>query len=410
MTALSFGSEGVLYSTGDDQQVKSHSADSQSLFQLSGSTAAHIIRVSQSWILLAIRENILLYSLDSNTLHSRYEGHADIVKCLNFGTQGTNFVSSAENEGFVNVWKQADCDSTSSSPFKMLEVGSWVTPNEVRMFHLEGDFYCAVAALDTSAAVFLVNLKKKKGKLVQSPDTRIQLKHSKWVQGLITIDFWPISTLVLLTGSLFWAQSHSVELFNDEGQIIKDTIEIDLNEAQSNSNGARHHDTTMLDATNASSAGYVPSTLFEGRAMAELEERLTSQALTTPKRVKQSDELSHVLSHSLQANDLETISWALSWTDVDDISTAVMNLNKNSLNSLLTHLLVKLKDGVQKSSLLWVSALLKYRWAEVLKLRKDPIYGQVLGYLDAKSKTMPRYFELKAKLDMVIQTHEVIAS
>ena len=86
-----------------------------------------------------------------------------------------------------------------------------------------------------------------------------------------------------------------------------------------------------------------------------------------------------------------------------------MNLNKNSLNSLLTHLLVKLKDGVQKSSLLWVSALLKYRWAEVLKLRKDPIYGQVLGYLDAKSKTMPRYFELKAKLDMVIQTHEAIA-
>ena len=103
-----------------------------------------------------------------------------------------------------------------------------------------------------------------------------------------------------------------MELFNDEGQIIKDTIEIDLNEAQSNSNGARHHDTTMLDATNASSAGYVPSTLFEGRAMAELEERLTSQALTTPKRIKQSDELSHVLSHSLQANDLETISWALS--------------------------------------------------------------------------------------------------
>ena len=124
MTALSFGSEGVLYSTGDDQQVKSHSADSQSLFQLSGSTAAHIIRVSQSWILLAIRENILLYSLDSNTLHSRYEGHPDIVKCLNCGTQGTNFVSRAENEGFVNVWKQGDEESTSSSPFKMLEVGS----------------------------------------------------------------------------------------------------------------------------------------------------------------------------------------------------------------------------------------------------------------------------------------------
>ena len=76
----------------------------------------------------------------------------------------------------------------------------------------------------------------------------------------------------------------------------------------------------------------------------------------------------------------------------------------------MTHLLVKLKDGLQKSSLLWVSALLKFRWAEVLKLRKDPTYQSTLAFLKTKSQTMPRYFELKAKLDMVIQTHESIAA
>ena len=46
--------------------------------------------------------------------------------------------------------------------------------------------------------------------------------------------------------------------------------------------------------------------------MAELEERLASHALATPMKTKPQDELSHILSHSLNANDLETISHALS--------------------------------------------------------------------------------------------------
>ena len=77
-----------------------------------------------SLLLLAVKENILMFDMTSNTLHSRYEGHADTISCLNFATKGTAFVSSAENEGFVNVWKQADSGSTSANPFKMLEIGS----------------------------------------------------------------------------------------------------------------------------------------------------------------------------------------------------------------------------------------------------------------------------------------------
>ena len=93
---------------------------------------------------------------------------------------------------------------------------------------------------------------------------------------------------------------------------MKDNIEIDLNESQAKTNGARHHDAMMIEQANTNGAGYVPSTLFEGRAMAELEERLASHALATPMKTSSQDDLSHILSHSLGANDLETISYALS--------------------------------------------------------------------------------------------------
>ena len=142
-----------------------------------------------SHLLLAVKENVLMYDMESKSLHSKYEGHADTIQCLNFATKGTSFVSSALNEGFVNVWKQTEQGSTSSNPFKMLEVGSRKTPSEVNLFHLESEFYCATATLDSQCAVFLVNLKKKKGKLVQSPDTSIQLTHAKRAQGLLAVDF-----------------------------------------------------------------------------------------------------------------------------------------------------------------------------------------------------------------------------
>ena len=125
--------------------------------------------------MLAKRENILLYSLESKELLTRYEGHAESICTLEFAHTGNSFISTAENEGFANVWQTEAQEATVASPFKMLEIGGKKTASQASLFHLESDYFCAVCVTQAACSIFLLNLKKKKGKLVQKPDTEIRL-------------------------------------------------------------------------------------------------------------------------------------------------------------------------------------------------------------------------------------------
>ena len=150
--------------------------------------------------------------------------------------------------------------------------------------------------------------------------------------------------------------------------------------------------------------------------MKTLESSLNSKYLVTPKKSKVSSTLS--LAQVLKSydftsagqklpTDLETINWVLSHTEVSVIESTIHELDVNTLLGLLRILVAKLRVKVEKKSLLWLSAILKFRWMNILSLQSDPVFRELMNVFTVKSDNLVRYFELKAKLDMVIQCGSV---
>lgn len=69
------------------------------------------------------------------------------------------------------------------------------------------------------------------------------------------------------------------------------------------------------------------------------------------------------LEQSLRSNDSETTEWVLQHTEVGVITNTVKELKKESVTDLLDTL-INLNTNVQpkKCYLLWLSALMKFRW------------------------------------------------
>lgn len=90
-------------------------------------------------------------------------------------------------------------------------------------------------------------------------------------------------------------------------------------------------------------------------------------------------------------------------------------MNKETLQQLLQNILIKLQQGVQKSSLLWLSIVLKLRWLEVIKYMntRSTVHSQqslstIHTYLNRKTKNLSKYYEVRAKLQMVVESGEAI--
>mmetsp|Transcript_28283 Transcript_28283/g.32404 ORF Transcript_28283/g.32404 Transcript_28283/m.32404 type:complete len:278 (-) Transcript_28283:19-852(-) len=118
-----------------------------------------------------------------------------------------------------------------------------------------------------------------------------------------------------------------------------------------------------------------------------------------------------VLEQSLHSNDVETINWVLSNTDLHTISETVKKVSKTALHSLMQSILIKLQQGVQKSSLLWLSSVLRIRWVDVLKFinSKSSVHSKqslstLHTYLSRKTKNLYKFYEIRGKLQLVIDT------
>jgi len=53
---------------------------------------------------------------------------------------------------------------------------------------------------------------------------------------------------------------------------------------------------------------------------------------------------------------------------------------------------------------LWFSGLLKYRWNEALKFNSSPEFNQLIVLLKKHTSHLNQYYELKAKLDLSIES------
>ena len=111
---------------------------SQVISSLSKASEAHLIDVNgkDTKLILAVKTNILCYSLIDKVFVSSYEGHANPVKQLKFmeytieqkkeidEVNKDYFMSIAESEQFCNMWKSSkkENDKVISHPLKMLEL------------------------------------------------------------------------------------------------------------------------------------------------------------------------------------------------------------------------------------------------------------------------------------------------
>jgi len=97
------------------------------------------------------------------------------------------------------------------------------------------------------------------------------------------------------------------------------------------------------------------------------------------------------------------------------ITQTIKKIKKDTLQQLLQNILIKLQQGVQKASLLWLSIVLKLRWLEIIKFMntKSSVHSQqslstIHTYLNRKTRNMAKYYEVRAKLQMVVESGQAI--
>ena len=157
------------------------------------------------------------------------------------------------------------------------------------------------------------------------------------------------------------------------------------------------------------------NSILNGIDINKIEDKLKAAFKDSSKKILKTGSLVAVLEQSLHANDIETINWAISTTDMHIINETVRKVSKETLHQLIQNILIKLQQGVQKSSLLWLSTVLKLRWIDVLKFvnKKSTIHSQqslstLYTYLSRKTKNLTKYYEVRAKLQMVIDSGKAI--
>jgi hypothetical protein len=105
---------------------------------LSKATEAHLIDVNgkDTKLVLAVKTNILCYSLIDNKFVAAYEGHASNILKLKYMEYSIDqkkeiddvtkeyFMSIAENEQLCNIWRSSEKENGKviTSPLKMLEL------------------------------------------------------------------------------------------------------------------------------------------------------------------------------------------------------------------------------------------------------------------------------------------------
>lgn len=69
----------------------------------------------------------------------------------------------------------------------------------------------------------------------------------------------------------------------------------------------------------------------------------------------------------MESNDIEAFNSLITDTDLKSVSAAVKEISKETLQHLVHNILLKLQQGVEKSPVLWLSLILKFRWIDTLK-------------------------------------------
>jgi hypothetical protein len=393
---------------------------------------AHIIDVNgkDTVLAIAVKSNILCYNLIDKAFLCSYEGHANKVTQLKFmdythdqkqdmdSINKEFFMSVAEGESSGSMWRLSKKEHNKSitSPVKLLEMSDRKFPIGLQIKQIAGYFYFATITTGIKLYGYVCNMKTKGDSLVKKVDFTVDVAKAvtKKNHHILKTDIANETEIVVFKGNQHKLDIHSITYLNDEGS-PNPTVTLyegsatnltETTDGQKDANGEeKNGDVKMLglehDLINANSTK-LQSGIFNGIDIDNLESNVNGTLKSKSKKQIKTGSLVAVLEQSLHANDIETITWVLSNTDLSVINQTVGGLKKSILNELMNSLIIKLQQGVQKASLLWLGTLLKLRWLDIMKFQQN--IRTVHTYLCRKSKNLSKYYELQAKLQMVVDS------
>ena len=325
------------------------------------------------------------------------------------------FVSIGSGEQFCNIWKtsEKESDKKISAPLKMLELTHKKECLAVQMKQIAGQFYFVTVTSTHNVSGYICNLKiKQKDKKC---DFKVTLASNIAKKNLFVIATTIISEseILILKGNAMNISSHQYTYLDDEGKSPGTAILIVEEKAQLTNGVDKSGDVQMHGLDNEQiHQKSTANGLFIGTDLDQLEGKIHDLFNKKKPAGIKTGSLVAVLEQSLHANDIETINWVLGNLDLHVITETVKKVSKEALQQLLQNILIKLQQGVQKSALLWLSSVLKLRWMEVIKymntstIHSQQSLGTIHSYLNRKTKNLSKYYEVRAKLQMVIESGE----
>lgn len=290
------------------------------------------------------------------------------------------------------------------------------------MKQIAGHFYFATVTSAQTLRGFVCNMKAQDTSLIKKCNFTVSVDKSELKKNhfILKSDIINESELVVFKGNQHKLDIHFLTYLNDsgepnegvtlfEGSATNLTLEVD-EESKQNLNGeTKNGDAKILGLEHDTidpNSSKLQNGIFNGMDISHLESKVKDMTLKSgPKSIK-SGSMVAVLEQSLHANDIETITWVLSNTDISVINQTVASIKKDALDSLMNSLIIKLQQGVQKASLMWLGVVLKLRWLDVMKFQSS--IRTVHTYLNRKSKNLAKYYELQAKLQMVVDSGNAI--
>jgi len=303
----------------------------------------------------------------------------------------------------------------------MLEITDTSQNIGLQIKQIAEQYYFAACTSTHAVCGYICNLKSKLKNKKCDFKVSISKEFIKKNQLIITSNIVNDTQILVLKGNPMVLDTHQFTYLDENAKSPGTDLVISPKEKGNSTAIDKNGDTKMMglefDQIQQSTTQHG---ILKGVELASLEskvETLLSDGKASKASIKalKTGSLVAVLEQSLHANDIETINWVLSNTDTHVITQTVKKVGKETLQQLLQNILIKLQQGVQKSSLLWLSIVLKLRWLEVIKymntrstMHSQQSISTIHTYLSRKTKNLSKYYEVRAKLQMVVESGEAI--
>ena len=316
-------------------------------------------------------------------------------------------ISKSIEENLCNLWKVSDeSKGTISTPLINLELISSDQILGIEIKQIAEHYYFAIYITSQYVWGYVLNLKTKAkdGSLWRKHNFKVTLD-DEFIQKNVLIESAYIKNeyeLIVIQRNWETINIHSIIYLNDDGKSTGNDLLIKWTQKLTKANGISPNKLNKESSNNI-----YPKGILEGIDLNSLKSNVSK--LFLPDDFLQNESLVSTLEEHLQSNDIEGVNTVISVTDTSLINETVDKLTKNSLYQFMPSLLLSLQQKSNKGALLWLSSILKQRWIDVItfvgksSIHSKTVLAPLFSHLNCKTKNISKYYETKAKIEMVIE-------